>query len=83
MKFVNDKKNVEKIIKENSNVFIDESNSNMLFGLKFEEIVAKSLSSKSKLKEFFGALSQQQQQSTSPAPKDPMKQNVFPIVLLF
>ena len=33
MASVNDKKKVEKMIKENSHVFIDESNSNMLFGL--------------------------------------------------
>ena len=42
------------MIKENSQVFIDESNSNMLFGVKFEKPVAKSLSLTSEFKEFFG-----------------------------
>ena len=52
----------------------------MLFGPKFEETIAKSLSSMSKSEEFFGALSQQQQQPTSPPPKEARKQNPFPRV---
>ena len=54
-----------------------ESNSNILFGPKFEETVAKSLSSMSKSKKFFGALSQQQQQPTSPPPKEARKKIQF------
>ena len=54
-----------------------ESNSNILFGPKFEETVAKSLSSMSKSKKFFGALSQQQQQPTSPSPKEARKKIQF------
>ena len=48
MAFVHNKKKVETIIKENSQAFIDESNLNMLYDPKFEIVVAKSLSSKSK-----------------------------------
>ena len=47
------------MIKENSQAFTDELNSNMLFAPEFKETVLKSLSSKSKFKEFFRALSQQ------------------------
>ena len=44
MAFVNSKKKIETMIKENSQDFIDDSNSNMLVGPKFRETVAKSLS---------------------------------------
>ena len=40
MAFVNDKKKVEKMIKENSHVFIYESNSNMLVVIKFGNTAA-------------------------------------------
>ena len=80
MAFINDKKRVEVMMKENADAFIDESNANMLFGPKFEETVAKSLTSKSKSKEFFGALNQPASSST----KEPTKHNKpFPRVPLF
>lgn len=47
MSFEND--NAESIIKEDAEVFNNKSNTNMLFGAKFEERVAKSLSSKDKI----------------------------------
>ena len=47
MSFEND--NAESIIKENAEVFNNKSNTNMLFGAKFEERVTKSLSSKDKI----------------------------------
>ena len=52
MAFVNGKKKVETMIKENSQSFIDKWNKKMLFGPKFEETVAKSLLSKSKSNQF-------------------------------
>ena len=59
------------MIKDSSQAFIKESTSNLLFDSKFEGTVAKwQSSSKSKSKKFFGALSQQQQQRTSPALQD-------------
>ena len=51
MALLNDKKKVETVIKENSLAFIDKSISNALFGLKYEETVAKSLPSKSRSKQ--------------------------------
>ena len=71
MKFANNKKVVKTMIKDNSQAFIKESNSNMLFDSKFQGTVAKwQSSSKSKSKKSFGALSQQQQQTTLPALQD-------------
>ena len=59
------------MIKDSSQAFIKESTSNLLFDSKFEGTVAKwQSSSKSKSKKFFRALSQQQQQRTSPALQD-------------
>ena len=49
---------------------------------ELDETIAKPLSSKSKFPEFFGALSQQQQQSTSPTRKNSRKQNPFPRIPL-
>ena len=44
MAFANHDKKLERMINEKSHTLIDKSNSNLLFGLKFEETVAKSLS---------------------------------------
>ena len=63
--------------------FPNKSNSNMLFDPKFEESVSKWLSSKSKPRELFELLNQQQQQLTSHAPKDARKQSRFPRLPLF
>ena len=57
MSFVGDKKRVESMLKDNATAFSDACN--MLFGSKYEELVAKSLSSKNKSKELFGSIKNQ------------------------
>ena len=57
MSFVVDKKRVESMLKDNATAFSDAGN--MLFGSKYEELVAKSLSSKNKSKELFGSIKNQ------------------------
>lgn len=57
MVFVNKQKAIEAMIKQNFQAFLYKSKSNMLFCPKFEKTVTKFLSSKSKPKEFFAALS--------------------------
>ena len=57
MSFVGDKKRVESMLKDNATAFSDAGN--MLFGSKYEELVAKSLSSKNKSKELFGSIKNQ------------------------
>ena len=54
MSFVGDKKRVESMLKDNATVFSNAEN--MLFGPKYEELVAKSLSSKTRSKELFGSI---------------------------
>ena len=54
MTFVGDKKRVESMLKDNATVFSNAEN--MLFGPKYEELVAKSLSSKTRSKELFGSI---------------------------
>ena len=53
MSFVGDKKRVKSMLKDNATVFSNAEN--MLFGPKYEELVAKSLSSKTRSKELFGS----------------------------
>ena len=55
--FVGDNKRVESMIKDNAPVFSDAEN--MLFGPKYEELVAKSISLKSRSKELFGSIKDQ------------------------
>ena len=57
MSFIGDKKRVECMLKNNSTAFLDAEN--MLFGPKYEELVAKSLSSKNRSKELFGSIKTQ------------------------
>ena len=57
MAVVNKQKAIEAMIKLNFQAFPYKSKSNILFCLKFEKTVTKFLSSKSKPKEFFAALS--------------------------
>ena len=56
MSFIGDKEKVQIMLKENAEAFRD--NEKILFGPKFEEDVAKSLTSKSKLRTIFGNLTQ-------------------------
>ena len=55
--FIGDKKRVESMLKDNATTFLDAEN--MLFGPKYEELVAKSLSSKNRSKELFGSIKNQ------------------------
>ena len=57
MSFVGDNKRVEYMLKDNAPVFSDAEN--MLFGPKDEELVAKSLSLKTRSKGFFGSTKDQ------------------------
>ena len=57
MFFVGDKKRVKFMLKESATAFSDAEN--MLFGPKYEEMVAKSLSSKNRSKEFFRSIKNQ------------------------
>ena len=57
MSFVGDKKRVESMLKDNATAFSDAGN--MLFESKYEELVAKSLSSKNRSKELFGSIKNQ------------------------
>ena len=52
----------------------------MLFGPKFEKTVIISLSSKTKSKEFFGTLNQQQSLSSSPKKRQKAALSTSPIV---
>ena len=56
MSFIGDKEKVKIMLKENAEAFRD--NEKILFGPKFEEDVAKSLTSKCKLRTIFGNLTQ-------------------------
>ena len=53
MAFLGDKKKVDNMLKDNASAFTDTND--LLFGPKYEELVAKTLSSKSKSKELFNA----------------------------
>ena len=53
MSFAEDKKRVEFMLKHNATAFSEANN--MLFGPKYEELGAKSLSSKNICKELFGS----------------------------
>ena len=57
MSFVGDTKRIESMLKDNATAFSDAGN--MLFGPKYEELVAKFLSSKNKSKELFGSIKNQ------------------------
>ena len=57
MSFVGDKKRVESMLKDNATAFSDAGN--MLFEPKYEELMAKSLSSKNKSKELFVSIKSQ------------------------
>ena len=57
MTFIGDKKRAESMLKDNVSAFLNAEN--MLFGSKYEELVAKSLSSKNKSKELFGSIKNQ------------------------
>ena len=57
MSFVEDKKRVEFMLKHNATAFSEANN--MLFGPKYEELGAKSLSSKNICKELFGSTKNQ------------------------
>ena len=57
MFFVGEKKRVESMLKDNATAFSDAGN--MLFGSKYDELVAKSLSSKNRSKEVFGSIKNQ------------------------
>ena len=67
-----EKKKVELMLKENAEALRD--NEKTLYGPKFEEAVAKSLTSTNKLREFFGIL---KEQGTSLGNKDSKKQQHF------
>ena len=54
MSFVGNKKRVESMFKDNATAFSDAGN--ILFWPKYEELVAKSLSSKNRSKELFGSI---------------------------
>ena len=58
MSFISDKKKVEMLLKENTEAFRD--NEKTLLGPKFEEVVAKSLASKNKLRGWLGNLKEQE-----------------------
>ena len=68
MSFISDKKKVEMLLKENTEAFRD--NEKALLGPKFEEVVAKSLASKNKLRGWLGNL---KKQGTSSGNKDSRK----------
>ena len=57
MSFVGNKKRVESMFKDNATAFSDAGN--ILFWPKYEELVAKSLSSKNRSKELFGSIKNQ------------------------
>ena len=54
MSFVGYKKRVESVLKDNATGISDAEN--MIFGPKYEDLVAKSLSSKNRSKELFGSI---------------------------
>ena len=56
MSFISDKEKVKIMLKENAEASRD--NEKILFGPKFEEDIAKSLTSKCKLRTIFGNLTQ-------------------------
>ena len=58
MSFISDKKKVEMLLKEHTEAFRD--NEKTLLGPKFEEVVAKSLASKNKLRWWLGNLKEQE-----------------------
>ena len=57
MSFVRDKKRVEFMLKDNATAFSDAGN--MLFEPKYEELMAKSLSSKNRSKELYVSIKNQ------------------------
>ena len=57
MSFVESKKGVESMLKDNATAFSEPEN--MLFGPKYKELIAKSLSSKNRSKELFGTIKNQ------------------------
>ena len=57
MFFAGDKKRVESMLKDNATRFSDAGN--MLLGSKYDELVAKSLSSKNRSKELLGSIKNQ------------------------
>ena len=57
MSFVGDKKRVESMLKDNATAFSDAGN--MLFEPTYEELMAKSLSSRNKSKELFVSIKSQ------------------------
>ena len=57
MSFVGYKKRVESVLKDNATGISDAEN--MIFGPKYEDLVAKSLSSKNRSKELFGSIKNQ------------------------
>ena len=57
MSFVGDTKRIESMLKDNATAFSGAGN--MLFGPKYEELVAKHLSSKNRSKELFGSIKNQ------------------------
>ena len=74
MFFVGDKKRVESMLKDNAKAFSDAGN--MLFGSKYDELMAKSLSSKNRSKELFGSIKNQRLSKEGsrrqPFPKGPL-----------
>ena len=56
MSLISDKEKIKIMLKENAEAF--RNNEKILFGPKFEEDVAKSLTSKNKLRTIFGNLTQ-------------------------
>ena len=70
--FMRDKEKVEMVPKESTEPF--RNNEKMLFGLKFEQVVAKSLTLNNKLRELFGIL---KEQGASPGNQDSRKQQPF------
>ena len=58
MSLVGDTKRIESMLKDSATAFSDAGN--MLFGPKYEELVAKHLSSKNRSKELFGSIKNQE-----------------------
>ena len=74
MFFAGDKKRVESMLKDNATRFSDAGN--MLLGSKYDELVAKSLSSKNRSKELLGSIKNQglskEGSRRQPFPKGPL-----------
>ena len=70
VKFANNKKVRKTILKDSSQAFTEESDSNMLFDSQIEGTVAKLLSSKSKSRNFLGHWASNNNKTTSPALQD-------------